>query len=314
MSRPDDPPSLLTPLTAIVLAVRATAALGLAVPASRVLGAAAQRLMVSDRHFRGYEAQPGDVIVSTFPKAGTNWMLQIAQQIAWRGAAEFDHIHDVAPWPDAPTNRLRPLSAPWPRSPSGHRIIKTHLPAEHTPWASEARCIAVIRDPKEVAVSAYHFVLGLLGIQHRVDASQWLEVFLGRGLPFGTWAGHAAGWYALRDRDDVLVAEFGAMKRDLPGQIDRVAAFLGVELEVDERDAVLQRSGFAWMKAHERQFSPMGLPGAGSAERPVMMRRGASGGSDELFTPEQQARIDAQCRQDLLDLGSDLPYDAWFGG
>jgi hypothetical protein len=30
-----------------------------------------------------------------FGKSGTHWMMRIAQQIAHRGEAEFDHIHDL---------------------------------------------------------------------------------------------------------------------------------------------------------------------------------------------------------------------------
>ena len=39
----------------------------------------------------------------TFPKSGTNWMLQIAHQLIHHGKGEYDHIHDVVPWPDIST-------------------------------------------------------------------------------------------------------------------------------------------------------------------------------------------------------------------
>ena len=44
-----------------------------------------------------------------------------------------------------------------------------------------------------------------------------------------------------------------------------------------------------------------------------MMRRGQSGASSELLTPEQQRRIDDHCRAELKRLGCDFPYDASFG-
>jgi hypothetical protein len=43
-----------------------------------------------------------------------------------------------------------------------------------------------------------------------------------------------------------------------------------------------------------------------------MMRKGASGGSSELLTPEQQLQIDDYCRRELGRLGCDFPYDAAF--
>jgi hypothetical protein len=81
------------------------------------------------RSFAGYEPTAQDVFIATFAKSGTNWMMQIAQQIAYYGAAEFEHIHDLVPWPDVPFPRIRAsLKDPTiaERSPSGLRIIKTH--------------------------------------------------------------------------------------------------------------------------------------------------------------------------------------------
>ena len=53
-----------------------------------------------EKVFQGYTPAHGDVFVCTFAKSGTNWMMQIAHQIAFRGAGEYAHIHDVISWPD----------------------------------------------------------------------------------------------------------------------------------------------------------------------------------------------------------------------
>ncbi len=310
--RPNDPPSLWNPLTPLVLTVRAAASLGLAAPVAKVLGRIGQSALVPRRAFARYSPRPQDVIVATYPKSGTNWVLQIAQQIAWRGAAEFDHIHSVVPWPDAPSNLVVKLDAELPPSSTGHRVIKTHHGADGTPWQKDVVCIAVVRDPKEVVVSSYHFVLGLLGILEHITPSQWLDLFLSGSFPLDSWASNAAGWWALRDRPNVLLLNFADLKQDLPGQVDRVAAVMGVELTADERGKVLERSSFQWMKAHEAQFSPPPLPGARSVTRPQMLRRGKAGATSEMLNGKQQASIDQHCRQELLDLGCELPYDDWF--
>ena len=50
----------------------------------------------------GYVPVPSDVFICSYFKSGTNWTMQIAVQIAFRGRAEFEHIHDLVPWPDMP--------------------------------------------------------------------------------------------------------------------------------------------------------------------------------------------------------------------
>lgn len=151
------------------------------------------------------DVQPGahDIVVSSYFKSGTNWMLQIATQIAWRGNAEFAHIHDLVPWPDLPT-RLKTAVAyqdvDTSECPTALRVIKTHFaPGRGVPYNGSARYVCVIRDPKSVFESSYPFIRnGSMG-------------------PFLTYE---------------------TMKRDLAGTIDKIAAFMGVELTAAEKQAV----------------------------------------------------------------------------
>lgn len=268
------------------------------------------------RAFEGYQPTAGDVIVSTFPKSGTNWMLQMAVQTAWKGRAEFEHIHELVPWPDRPLSALgAPLHAPIDRpSPTGLRIVKSHLAQQHIPWTPEARYIVVVRDPKDVFVSLYHFGLGLLTSMIDVDYSldEWLELHLGGGLSvFGSWAEHTASWWQLRDRPNVLIMHYGAMKRDLEGSVRQVVDHLGVSLTEEELAAVVERSGFKHMKAHNHQFEPQVTSLRG--EKPAMVRSGVAGGHSKLLDEAQRRRLDEDSRAELIRLGSDFPFDELYG-
>jgi len=54
------------------------------------------------------------------------------------------------------------------------------------------------------------------------------------------------------------------------------------------------------------------LPFVQPTHVPDMVRRGVSGGSDELYTPEQLARVDALALASLARRGSAFPYAARF--
>src|SRR3981081_404823 len=101
--------------------------------------------------FRGYLPGPQDVFVMTYAKSGTNWMMQIAHQLIYHGKGDYDHLHDVVPWPD-PTAMpfLKKYAIPiedatgWQQAPERLRVIKTHFDWDMLPDSSEAKYIAVI--------------------------------------------------------------------------------------------------------------------------------------------------------------------------
>ena len=268
------------------------------------------------RVFENFTPAEGDIFVSTFAKSGTNWMMQIAHQIAWRGDGKFEHIHDVVSWPDGSGKRTRKTMIALENelvkklSPTGMRVIKTHLSAHYVPYNEKANYLIVIRDPKEVFVSSYPFVGGVAG-PLMPDVDVWPGMFLSNNWPinFGnTWAEHTASYWALKDKPNVLVLSYTRLKEDPRSGIGKVAATLGVELSEQELEKVLEKSSFPYMKSINHKFNPMPdgmIPWGKGFE---MIREGKTGNSSELITREQQMRIDAHFQAEFKKLGSDFPY------
>ena len=276
---------------------------------------------VKKNPFRGYVPGPQDVFVMTYAKSGTNWMMQIVYQLIHHGKGEFDHIHDVVPWPDAKLaggpmmgDYAIPLeqATEWQTAPERKRIIKTHLNWELLPYSEDARYISVIRDPKDVFVSSYFFIKdsGMGPAMPSVDTMY--RLFLANKYFLGaSWPENAAGYWAQRHRPNVLVLSFASMKRDLEGTVRRVATFLDICVPDEVIRAVCEKASFEYMKRIDRKFGtfqiiPWHPPS-------VMMRKGQQGGSSELLTPERQRELDAHCMAELKRLGSDLPYEEFSG-
>ena len=260
-------------------------------------------------------ARAGDVFISCFAKSGTNWAMQIAQQIIWRGDSDYDRLHDHVPWPEAPgpfAVQLKKADRAL-RSPDDRLVIKTHLPSRSLPYSEDAAYVVVVRDPKEVCVSAFHFFRGVLQLHDYIDRDQWVELFLDGDFLGHMWAEHLAGYWAWRDRPNVLWMTFDEMKADHGRSIDRMAEVIGQPLSASEREAVLGRSTFGYMKDNEPKFSPPVLPIHGPDKRPTMVRRGQTGGSSELLNAATQARIDEFCHSRLEAFGCDFPYAEHFG-
>lgn len=243
--------------------------------------------------------------------------MQIALQIAWRGNAEYEHVHDLVPWIDLPESR-NPFAVPvsdalWQHCPTQLRVIKTHLRFGKIEYNDAGKYVWVVRDPKDVFVSSYHFVQTLLFGPLMPSLEEWLEIFLSEDSFYGSWAEHLhSGWQA-RERDNVLFLTFEEMKRDRTGSIDRIAGLMNVELASVERDQVIRQSSFEYMKAIGEKFDSTGLSPPWAQSHGTMVRRGRVGGSGELLSQDQQRRIDAYWRDELHRLGSDFPYDDHYG-
>ena len=277
----------------------------------RAMGGMAHRAMGD---FGDYRPAGHDVMACSYFKSGTHWLMQIALQISWRGEASFSHIHDLIPWPDGPRRNWAAVTlgddAPWRDSPTGLRVIKTHLPLQRTPYDMAARYIAVVRDPKDVCVSGYHFIQdGLLGpMMPTVD--HWVDFFLSPEFFLGTWWAHLDSYWRARDRDNVLFLTYEVMKVDPAGTVRRIADLMSVDLNSQELARVVEQSSFSAMKRIEHRISPpMRAPWAKGT---TAVRKGEKGGSHELLTPAQQSRIDDVCRAELKRLGSDFDYDGAF--
>jgi hypothetical protein len=260
--------------------------------------------------FKQYIPTQNDIIVACLSRSGTHWMMQIALQIAYLGQADYDYIYDIVVWPDFLPGISIKLTDPPPPSPTGLRVIKCHTPAQWVTVNDAAKYITVIRDPKEVLVSMYHWApqaFAFLGLQTGPPES-WVEKFLKKQIPGGWWAEHTASWWALRDKPNVCVITFNDLKADTSREIDRISAFLGVELSTEQRQNVIEKSSFAYMKAINHKFSPI----IGNTDAIDIIRKGDTRTGNELFTQAQLARVDAYCRRELQRLGSDFPYDELF--
>lgn len=266
--------------------------------ALRVLaeGALEARYWVGVQRARRYlhRPRPDDIFIVSYPKSGTTLMQMILYQLTTPGEMDFPHITSVSPWFELEFTRGNPknLEVPSPR------LFKSHLMYAALP--REGRFIYMARDPRDVAVSAYHHVSLVRG--EDPDFEKFLrDFFLGRS-PFGSWFQHIASWWPHRDDPNVLLVRYEEVVADLEGAVRRVAAFCGIEVREEDMPRILERCSIDFMKRHQEKFDPRTRRISRSPAQ--FIRQGKAGAGRESLTQEQREILTKKLAKLERQLGS----------
>lgn len=265
------------------------------------------------RIWNDFAFRDDDIVIVTYEKAGTTWVQQIVAQLVF-GGAEID-VQAISPWLDLrippPAEKLALLEAQRHR-----RIIKTHLPVEALTYSPAAKYIYVGRDGRDIAWSLHNhlsrytaaYLEQLNSLPDRVgpplekptgDVKAFFMDWLGNdGSPIGPFWEHVRGWWGIRDLPNLLLVHFAQLKADLAREIRRIAEFLAVPIAAEGWPAIVEHSGFEYMKAHASRFAPRGGAnfegGAGS-----FIHRGTNGRWRDILSDAEIRAYEETARQEL---------------
>jgi hypothetical protein len=248
---------------------------------------------------RNFRPRPDDIFVVTYPRSGTTWTQMILYQLTTDGRMDFAHITQVCPWLERGLKAGQDLDVL-----PGPRVFKSHLTYRRIP-KGPCKYLYVARDGKDVAVSYYHFYRSHMGYKGNFD--EFFAKFLDGDVSYGPWLRHVAGWWAHRSDPNVLFLRYEDLVHDLAGSLRRIADFCGLDVAPERFPGILERCGFAFMKAHEAQFDPLlGMLWERGARPNAHLRTGRAGGCRDHFSPEQEARFDRTLGRQLERRGIDL--------
>jgi len=124
---------------------------------------------------------------------------------------------------------------------------------------------------------------------------EWLER---DGHPFWPFWENVRTWWEYRHLPNVLFVHFANLKRDMPGQMRRIAGFLDVTVDEAQWDSTLEYCSFGWMKRNAAKVAPLG-GAAGDEGAQVFIHRGTNGRWAETLTAEDVEEYEARAVQEL---------------
>jgi hypothetical protein len=251
---------------------------------------------------RNLEVWPDDVFILSFPKSGNTWTrFLIANLVYPETPADFSNINRLTPDPEALSKRE---FARMPRP----RIIKSHQYFD----PRYKRIIYVVRDPRDVALSQFHFHRKRGLIEDGYPPEKFVARFVaGETSPYGSWGENVASWLATRqNRPGFLLLRYEDMLENAARELKKVASFLEIPPDAERIANAVQRSAADEMRKLEKSQAHL-WSSTKSTRQDVPFVRSAQAGGWRTGLPEGAVvQLEAAWRHLILHLGYELMFPA----
>jgi hypothetical protein len=212
-----------------------------------------KHLIAGGRHFLGLHAPgrslrvfPDDVFLVSYPKSGNTWTrFLIANLVYPEKRPDFSNINELLPDPEVMSKRNLERAAR-PRILKSHQYFDPRYP----------KIIYIVRDPRDVVLSEYHFDIKRRAISEDYPLGQFVSRFVRGELnhPYGTWGENAATWFYARGHSPrFLLVTYEALQLQAMEEMTRIAEFLGISATRDRLAFVIEQSSADRMRELEKK-------------------------------------------------------------
>jgi hypothetical protein len=191
----------------------------------------------------GITSYDDDVWIVSYPKSGNTWTrFLIGNLVAGGKVVDWSNIERIVP--DIYLNRDPQLKAlPRPRYLKSHEGYRPDY----------RRVVLIVRDPRDVAVSYYHFVRkAKLLVDANMD--KFMTKFMdGQIDPYGNWGENVGSWLgARRDTDNFVVVRYEDLLVNTEAELARIADMLGITADEQLLRHAVENSQADRMRALEQ--------------------------------------------------------------
>ena len=246
---------------------------------------------------------PDDVFLTSYPRSGNTWTRFLVGNLVHQDeAVTFLNVERLVPDMYKHSDRtLRHLPRP--------RIMKSHECFD----PRYKRIIYVVRDPRDVAVSNYHWEMK----QRSMGDSYPIEKFVPRYIDgvywgrLGNWSDHVTSWLSTRQgKEGFLLLRYEDMLADPAREMGKVAVLLGIDPAPERLARAADLSSADRMRKLEKTQGDKWVQTRYTRQDKQFVRKAASGGWQQILPSESVQMIESAWGDIMKSLGYELSAHA----
>jgi hypothetical protein len=221
---------------------------------------------------RGVTVFPDDVFAVSYFRSGSTWVrFLLANLVHENQIITFANLNDFVPSVVAvPDHKLRNL----PRVIKSHECFDPRYP----------RVIYLVRDPRDVALSFYHYSIKMRHLKDGFSLNEFVSTFLaGKPVPYaeriGTWEDHVLSWIRMRQgRSTFLLIRYEDFLSNPDNELAKLAALLRIDASPQRIARAIELSSASQMRTLEQKQWKQFNATKGSRPDIPFVREAKSGG------------------------------------
>jgi hypothetical protein len=240
-----------------------------------------------------------DIFIVSYPRSGNTWArFLIGNLLHPESLVTFANVESVIPeiyfLPDKSLLRMaRP------------RVLKSHEYFD----PRYKRVIYFVRDPRDVAVSMYHYSLKRRDVPDTISIEEFIPRFLSGEflVDFGTWREHVQSWLATQTGNSgFLCVKYEEMLSQPEQELGKIAAVLGINAESGRISHAVEMSSARRMRGLEKEQSAAWKLTSSTRQDIPFVREAKAGGWKGNISRAAAQMIEKAWGSTMRELGYEL--------
>jgi hypothetical protein len=228
---------------------------------------------------------PDDLFIVSYPRSGNTWTrFLVGNLISQDEPISFANIERRVP--DIYQNSdqlLKRLPRP--------RVLKSHEYFD----PRYGRVIMIVRDPRDVAVSYYHYQVKVRRLTDGYPMDDFVSSFVACEIGrYGSWGENVGSWIGAREgTEGFLLLRYEDMLKEPVQELAKIAEFLSVDASREQLEQVVELNSADRMRRLEREQAASWRPIQKSRKDKPFVRTAIAGSWRDELSDSAAKRIEA---------------------